>query len=1057
MRVPITTNGAGVVMVAPETDVGIQSWRREAVRLGILTDFFNGGNYNTKWTSHPIIQSDAALAEAMCNYGHYLSVDSGHPLGRKINVAKRKAVSDYLMAEPDTGYMELCREPGPNPRNRRAHEVFRAFAKRKYGTLAEADAVWGTRHESWEDVLPPHLDDRLKRERGASEMFLRRKFVRGRYRAFYRDWIAAIQGDVTAWVKGEIDALHTVAPRVAFTIDVRGHTDQRHDSYPMLVPEDIDRVEDLFLLHQGTHSFAYGNRPYDADTVVHAASFPLFNMNYFRVNARGALVNSEDIISSAKAPVSDVARMKANCLGQITDCDWDFRTDPDDRGLRERWFEPGTGAAGWGTIHVPGAWDLQAAGRGYSGVAWYRRTFRVDGGYRQDHEDGSRIFRLRGRGVAQEGTVWLNGVKLGNARGWKNAYSFDVGGILNYGGENTLVWRIDGKGRSENGLRFDTYILPDDLMSREEPFDERQFRRMAFNQLFEGLSGVFVWHWHDDALRAYQPALHAQLQTVAEPFLPWLRHRRGRVAYLYSYNNQPGLPMQAERTYRGFGDLQCALDFLGHKPDIFGERAFREEVTPDRYPILFAPRLPTVEDATYEHFKRYVRAGGVAVITEGAFAETSSRYKPTDIATFDRGAGRVVVLPEPLELDRLMDALPALLPPPEVGVEARDAGGAAERPLVERVLAGPEDSKVLYLCNWGGMDHELSVSLPEELEDWTVTDVVGRFRRGADGRLEVAVPSQDVAVAILDAPGSRPARVKRPSPHRMAKMGELEALVADAAPAESCDVLFLRNSKPRGGFRMGPELLPDWMRAVKALGLTYGWSDPATWTAETLKGKRAVVLTESNSNAFFKRDFTPELRAALVEYVRGGGALFLATSQTGTTNVDGLLLLAPGGLGLSFGVARDGTCGFVKGGAHTAFGDPFQHLCPTDAGAEGLTDGVREVLVNVTRAISFPKLDAKTKTPSPAFPVVRAPEDASVGAGRPVMAAARFGAGRVFVCGDLTAFVPFRIGHANNAALLLNAFGWLLDRPVDAAAREAFARSLFLTEADARRIHAEER
>ena len=73
------------------------------------------------------------------------------------------------------------------------------------------------------------------------------------------------------------------------------------------------------------------------------------------------------------------------------------------------------------------------------------------------------------------------------------------------------------------------------------------------------------------------------------------------------------------------------------------------------------------------------------------------------------------------------------------------------------------------------------------------------------------------------------------------------------------------------------------------------------------------------------------------------------------------------------------------------------------------------------------------------------------------MAAARFGAGRVFVCGDLTAFVPFRIGHADNAALLLNAFGWLTDRPVNAAAREAFARSLFLTEADARRIYEEER
>jgi phage terminase large subunit-like protein len=58
--------------------------------------------------------------------------------------------------------------------------------------------------------------------------------------------------------------------------------------------------------------------------------------------------------------------------------------------------------------------------------------------------------------------------------------------------------------------------------------------------------------------------------------------------------------------------------------------------------------------------------------------------------------------------------------------------------------------------------------------------------------------------------------------------------------------------------------------------------------------------------------------------------------------------------------------------------------------------------------------------------------------------------------GDITAFVPFRIGHAGNAALLFNAFGWLANRPVDAAGREAFARLPFLTEADLRKIKQEE-
>ncbi|MBP3404716.1 MAG: hypothetical protein J6N18_01325, partial [Kiritimatiellae bacterium] len=212
--------------------------------------------------------------------------------------------------------------------------------------------------------------------------------------------------------------------------------------------------------------------------------------------------------------------------------------------------------------------------------------------------------------------------------------------------------------------------------------------------------------------------------------------------------------------------------------------------------------------------------------------------------------------------------------------------------------------------------------------------------------------------------------------------------------------------------------------------------------------------TESFSNAYFKRDFTSEFKKALVEYVHGGGALFIATCQSGTVNVDGLLLAYPGCLGSAFGIVRDRTCGFVNGGAHTAFSDPFQLVCVAAAGAEDLTDGVGEVLVNLTRALSFPKIDKRT--PSAAFPVVRTPNDAAVGAGRPVMAAARFGEGRVFVCGDLTAFVPFRIEHADNAALLINAFGWLVNRPVNAARRGAFARSLFLTESDLKKIKQEE-
>ena len=67
------------------------------------------------------------------------------------------------------------------------------------------------------------------------------------------------------------------------------------------------------------------------------------------------------------------------------------------------------------------------------------------------------------------------------------------------------------------------------------------------------------------------------------------------------------------------------------------------------------------------------------------------------------------------------------------------------------------------------------------------------------------------------------------------------------------------------------------------------------------------------------------------------------------------------------------------------------------------------------------------------------------------------GKGRLFVNFEPMAFQPFRIEHADNAALLENVFGWLSHTPVTAEMREEFRRNLFLTEADLRQIAADEK
>ena len=61
--------------------------------------------------------------------------------------------------------------------------------------------------------------------------------------------------------------------------------------------------------------------------------------------------------------------------------------------------------------------------------------------------------------------------------------------------------------------------------------------------------------------------------------------------------------------------------------------------------------------------------------------------------------------------------------------------------------------------------------------------------------------------------------------------------------------------------------------------------------------------------------------------------------------------------------------------------------------------------------------------------VVSLPKTSSM-PGACAIAAQSFGKGRVVVSADPMAFQPYRITTADNAALLVNVLGWLLDEPV---------------------------
>ncbi|WP_045274181.1 glycoside hydrolase family 2 TIM barrel-domain containing protein, partial [Microbacterium terrae] len=146
------------------------------------------------------------------------------------------------------------------------------------------------------------------------------------------------------------------------------------------------------------------------------------------------------------------ARLRSDAPAQSLDGRWAFRVSPSLRGAPADWRTADT--AGWGSIVVPGHWNLQGYGTpAYSNV---QMPFPVDppfppdaspiGDYRLEFTasgsvlaHGRRILRFDGIESAAE--IWLNDTLLGTTRGSRLTHEFDVSGAL-VAGANRLAVRV---------------------------------------------------------------------------------------------------------------------------------------------------------------------------------------------------------------------------------------------------------------------------------------------------------------------------------------------------------------------------------------------------------------------------------------------------------------------------------------------------------------------------------------------------------------------------------------------------------------------------------------
>lgn len=102
-----------------------------------------------------------------------------------------------------------------------------------------------------------------------------------------------------------------------------------------------------------------------------------------------------------------------------------------------RELPPGAAAA----YYAPGSFQNMHMMHGYrkGGVGWYRKTFEIPA------EDEGRVLALEFDGVFRDSTVWLNKNFVGTHLSGYTGFRYDVSALLNYGGSNTVVVRVDAR------------------------------------------------------------------------------------------------------------------------------------------------------------------------------------------------------------------------------------------------------------------------------------------------------------------------------------------------------------------------------------------------------------------------------------------------------------------------------------------------------------------------------------------------------------------------------------------------------------------------------------
>src|ERR1017187_4565297 len=129
--------------------------------------------------------------------------------------------------------------------------------------------------------------------------------------------------------------------------------------------------------------------------------------------------------------------------------------------------QPGFSDSPWGFVDLPHDWSIEgpfgeqekAQGSLPTGIAWYRKRFRVPDSYKD------RTVVVEFDGIYQNSEVWINGQYLGKRPYGYVAFSYDLSAHIKAGGDNVIAVKVDNSRQpncrwySGSGIYRHTWLL----------------------------------------------------------------------------------------------------------------------------------------------------------------------------------------------------------------------------------------------------------------------------------------------------------------------------------------------------------------------------------------------------------------------------------------------------------------------------------------------------------------------------------------------------------------------------------------------------------------------